>query len=184
MFVLPLQLSGDYQIRAHSPFSDMQSAATYVLTSFAANAPADVHLLVKAHPLDCSFFGWPRFLAKLARRLGVDGRVHFIEAGDLEAIMRTAHGMVCINSTSATLALDRGTPVCTLGEAIYDFPGLTHQAHLDGFWTHQTPPEPGVYAAFRRVLMDRCLVRGGVASESAANILVDSMLERLGCRPA
>lgn len=182
VFVLPLQLSGDYQIRAHSPFPDMQSAATFVLNSFAANAPAGVHLLVKAHPLDCSFFGWPCFLADLAQQLGLEGRVHFVEAGDLEAIAKAARGMVCINSTSATLALAQGTPVCTLGEAIYDFPGLTHQADLDSFWTDPTPPAPGVYAAFRRVLLDRCLVRGGIASESAATILVDSMLERLGCR--
>ena len=37
-FVLPLQLSSDYQIRTHSLFPDMQSAATYVLESFAAHA--------------------------------------------------------------------------------------------------------------------------------------------------
>ncbi len=184
MFVLPLQLSGDYQIRAHSPFPDMQSAATYVLNSFAANAPADVHLLVKAHPLDCSFFDWPRFLAQLARRLGVEERVHFVEGGDLDEIARAACGMVCINSTSATLALAHDVPVCTLGEAIYDLPGLTHQAHLDSFWTEPTAPEAGVYAAFRRVLIERCLVRGGLASESAVTILVDSMLERLGCAPS
>lgn len=184
VFVLPLQLSGDYQIRAHSPFPDMQSAATYVLNSFAANAPADVHLLAKAHPLDCSFFDWPRFLAQLARRLGVEERVHFVEGGDLDAIAQTARGMVCINSTSATLALAHDVPVCTLGEAIYDFPGLTHQAHLDSFWTKPTVPEAGVYAAFRRVLIERCLVRGGLASESAVTILVDSMLERLGCAPS
>lgn len=184
VFVLPLQLSGDYQIRAHSPFPDMQSAATYVLNSFAANAPADVHLLVKAHPLDCSFFDWPRFLAKLARRLGVGERVHFVEGGDLDAIARTARGMVCINSTSATLALAHDRPVCTLGEAIYDFPDLTHQGHVDSFWTQPTVPQADVYAAFRRVLIERCLVRGGLASESAVTILVDSMLERLGCTPS
>ena len=31
LFVLALQLSGDYQIRAHSPFPDMRSAATYAI---------------------------------------------------------------------------------------------------------------------------------------------------------
>ena len=52
LFLLPLQLSGDYQIRAHSPFPDMRSAATYTIQSFAVNAPRDAHLLLKAHPLD------------------------------------------------------------------------------------------------------------------------------------
>lgn len=180
LFLLPLQLSGDYQIRAHSPFADMQSAATYVIESFAAHAdPAD-HLLLKAHPLDCKFFNWRRFVSRQARRLGVEGRLHFIDGGDLEKMVKIARGLVCVNSTSATLALAVSTPVYTIGEAIYDMPGLTHQAHLDEFWQSPTSPEPGLYQAFRRVLVDRCLVRGGLASESAVETLIDSMLERLG----
>jgi capsular polysaccharide export protein len=179
-FLLPLQLSGDYQIRAHSPFSDMQSAASYVIESFAANAPSDVHLLLKAHPLDSSFFDWRRFASRHARRLGIEGRLHFIDGGDLEQLVKDARGLVCVNSTSATLALAAGTPVCTIGEAIYDMPGLTHQEHLDLFWIEPTPPEPGLYPAFRRVLVDRCLVRGGLASESAVTTLIESIVERLG----
>lgn len=181
LFLLPLQLSGDYQIRSHSPFPDMQSAAAYAIESFAANAPTDVHLLLKAHPLDCSFFNWPRLVRKHARRLGLEGRLHFIDGGDLESMVSSARGLVCVNSTSATLALANATPVCTLGEAIYDLEGLTHQGHLDSFWSNPTPPEPGLFEAFRRVLVDRCLVRGGLASESAVSVLIDSMLDRLGC---
>lgn len=181
VFVLPLQLSGDYSIRAHSPFPDMQSAAAYAIESFAAHAPADRHLLLKAHPLDCGFFSWGRFTRHHARRLGLEGRLHHIDGGDLEALSGTARGMVCVNSTSATLALARGTPVCALGEAIYDMPGITHRGSLDTFWSDPSPPDPAVYAAFRRVLIDRCLVRGGLASESAVSTLVAGMLDRLGC---
>ena len=179
LFLLPLQLSGDYQIRAHSPFPDMQSAASYAIRSFAANAPADVHLLLKAHPLDCSFYDWRRFVRRHARALGMEGRLHFVDGGDLEAMVRGARGLVCVNSTSATLALANDVPVCTLGRAIYDLKGLTHQGHLDGFWRDPTPPQAGLYAAFRRVLVDRCLVRGGLASESAVTVLIESMIERL-----
>ena len=180
LFVLPLQLSGDYQIRAHSPFPDMQSAASYVIESFAAHAASDVHLLLKAHPLDSSFFNWRGFVRRHAARLGLEGRLHFIDGGDLEDLVQVANGLVCVNSTSATLALAAGTPVCTIGEAIYDMPGLTHQEHLDRFWLEPTPPEPGLYPAFRRVLVDRCLVRGGLASESAVTTLIESILDRLG----
>ena len=180
IFLLPLQLSGDYQIRAHSPFPDMQSAAKYVFESFAANAPPDTHLLVKGHPLDSSFFNWKNLIRRQARRLGLESRLHFIDGGDLDSIVRTSEGLVCVNSTSATLALAQDIPVCTIGEAIYDFAGLTHQRHLDTFWRNPTPPEPGVYEAFRRVLVDRCLVRGGLASESAVTALIESMLVRLG----
>ncbi len=181
MFILPLQLSGDYQIRSHSPFPDMQSAAGYAIESFAANAPRHLHLLLKAHPLDSSFFNWETFVRRHAQRLSLEGRLHFIDGGDLESMVRKARGLVCVNSTSATLALANGTPVCTMGEAIYDLPGLTHQGHLDSFWANPVPPEPDVYPAFRRVLVDRCLVRGGLASKSAVSILIDSMIKRLGC---
>lgn len=182
-FLLPLQLSGDYQIRTHSSFPDMQSAAAYTIASFAANAPCDVHLLLKAHPLDCSFFSWSAFVRRHARRYGLEQRLHFIDGGDLDELVRDARGLVCVNSTSATLALANCTPVCTIGEAIYDMPGLTHQRHLDQFWSDPTPPEPGVYSAFRRVLVDRCLVRGGLASESAVTELIDSILKRLETEP-
>jgi capsular polysaccharide export protein len=180
LFLLPLQLSGDYQIRAHSPFPDMRSAASYVIESFAAHAPADVHLLLKAHPLDSSFYNWRQFVRRHARRLGLTGRLHFIDGGDLDDLVKVASGLVCVNSTSATLALAASTPVCTIGEAIYDMPGLTHQEHLDRFWVAPTAPEPGLYPAFRRVLVDRCLVRGGLASESAVTTLIESILDRLG----
>lgn len=179
LFLLPLQLSGDYQIRAHSPFPDMQSAASYAIESFAANAPGDLHFLLKAHPLDCSFFNWSGFTRQHAERLGLVGRLHFVDGGNLDDMACAARGLVCVNSTSATLALVCDTPVCTLGDAIYDMPGLTHQRHIDSFWENPTPPDPGLYEAFRRVLVDRCLVRGGLASESAVATLVDSMIERL-----
>lgn len=178
-FLFPLQLSSDYQIRSHSLFADMQSAASYVIESFAANAPPGVHLVLKSHPLDPSFFNWPKFIRKLENRLKLHGRLHFVDGGDLEAMLEHSLGLVCVNSTSATLALARGIPVCAVGRAIYDMPGLSHQGHIDSFWGAPTPPEAGLYQAFRRVLVDRCLVRGGLASESAAQVLVESILERL-----
>lgn len=180
-FLFPLQLSGDYQIRNHSPFPDMQAAVAYVMESFARHAPEDANLLIKAHPFDISLVNWRRAIDQRARRLGIRSRVRFIDGGNLENLAAETTGMVCVNSTSATLALAAGSPVCTLGEAIYNVPGLTFPRHLDEFWTGPIPPEPGLYGAFRRVLVDRCLVRGGLASESAVETLITSMLERLGC---
>ena len=180
-FLLPLQLSDDYQIKAHSSFPEMQSAARYVIESFATHAPSNEHLLLKAHPLDSSFYNWPAFVRREVRRLRLQGRLHFVDGGDLDEMAQRTRGMVCVNSTSATLALGHGRAVCTIGEAIYDMPGLTHQGHLDTFWANPTRPEPGVYPAFRRVLVDRCLIRGGLASESAVRILIRSMLDRLEC---
>ena len=178
-FLFPLQLSGDYQIRNHSPFPDMHAATAYVMESFAHHAPEDVHLLIKAHPFETSMFNWRRYIRNRGRRLGIDGRVHFVDGGDLNQLAADTSGMVCVNSTSATLALAAGSPVCTLGDAIYNIPGLTFARHLDEFWSDPEPPEEGLYGAFRRVLVDRCLVRGGLASESAVRTLIDSMARKL-----
>lgn len=178
-FLLPLQLSGDFQIRSHSPFPDMPAATAYVLASFAANAPADAQLLIKAHPLDASFFSWRRFIGRLARKYGVGERVHYVDGGDLDKLAAQTEGMICVNSTSATLALRRGRPVSVLGEAIYKVPGLVFEGHLDRFWTNPTPPLPGVYEAFRRVLLQECLVRGGLASKSAVKLLLRTMTIKL-----
>jgi capsular polysaccharide export protein len=180
-FLFPLQLSGDYQIRSHSPFPDMRAAVSYVMESFARHAPDEAYLLIKAHPFDTSLFNWRNYIDRRAHRLGIRERVYFIDGGNLENLAAGTTGMVCVNSTSATLALAAGSPVCTLGEAIYKIPGLTFPGHLDEFWTEPTPPEPGLYGAFRRVLVDQCLVRGGIASESAVQTLIKSMVERLGC---
>ena len=182
-FLLPLQLSGDYQIRSHSPFPDMQAAAAYVMESFASHAPSDANLLIKAHPLDSSLFGWERFLRRKAKLLGIAGRIHFIDGGDLEDLAKASQGMICVNSTSATLALAEGRPVCVLGDAIYRIPGLTFEGHIDDFWSNPGRPEPGLYDDFRRVLVERCLIRGGLASESAVATLVRNMAGKLCADP-
>jgi capsular polysaccharide export protein len=179
VFLFPLQLSGDFQIRAHSPFADMQGAAAYVIESFALHAPGDAHLLIKRHPLDSSFFNWGGFIARLAGRLKIQSRVHFIDGGNLDEMAAETTGLICVNSTSATLALARGKPVCAIGDAIYKMDGLTHCGHVDDFWSQPSVPEPGLYEAFRKVLVDRCLVRGGLASESAVETLVEGMLDRM-----
>lgn len=178
-FLFPLQLSGDYQIRAHSPFPDMASAARYVLRSFAAHAPAGSVLLVKEHPLDSGYRNWRRFLRRHAARLGVAGRVRHIDGGDLQALAQGARGVVCVNSTSGTLALEVGTPVIVLGDAVYDVPGVTHPGSLDGFWAAPQPPDRALYDAFKKTLHAKCLVRGGLASESALRILIRNSVERL-----
>lgn len=178
-FLFPLQLTGDYQIRAHSPFGSMPVAVDYVLESFAHFAPADAVLLVKEHPLDSGYRNWRAHLRKAARRLGVADRVCHIDGGDLQALAESAVGMVCVNSTSGTLALEAGLPVVVLGDAVYDVRGVTHQSGLDRFWTAPEAPDRELYAAFKRMLHAKCLVRGGLASKSALEILVRNSAERL-----
>lgn len=183
-FLFPLQLNSDYQIRTHSPFSSMRDATLYVMESFAFNAPGNTTLVIKEHPLDCSYRSWFGYIRKHARRLGIEDRVIHVDDGDLKLMAEQSLGMVTVNSTSGTLGLTAGTPVFVLGSAIYDIPGITHQGRLDQFWTAPVPPEKARYEAFRRVLHDRCLILGGLASQSAIATLIDSTLERLFENPA
>ena len=178
-FLFPLQLTGDYQIRAHSPFGSMIIAVEYVMESFAEFAPAGTQLLVKEHPLDSGYRNWRTFVERRARRLGIADRVHHIDGGDLNSLASAAKGMVCVNSTSGTLALEAGLPVVVLGDAVYDVRGVTHQSGLDNFWIAPEAPDRSLYEAFKRLLHTRCLVRGGLASKSALAILVENGVERL-----
>jgi capsular polysaccharide export protein len=178
-FLFPLQLTGDYQIRHHSPFGSMHAAVDYVLESFARFAPPDSILLTKAHPLDCGFTNWRSYQARRARRLGIANRVYYIDGGDLNEMAAGARGMVCVNSTSGTLALEEGIPVAVLGDAVYAVPGITHVGSLDSFWANPQAPDRTLYAAFKKLLHHKCLVRGGLASESAMAILVRNSVARL-----
>lgn len=178
-FLFPLQLSNDFQIREHSPFEDMTEGVQYVLSSFARRAPQDVMLLVKEHPLDASLTNWRGYVDSLARRLGISDRVIHIRGGNLTELAASARGLVTVNSTSSTLSLAAGVPTIALGKAIYNMAGITHQGRLDDFWSRPQAPEAAVFDAFRRVLYDRCLIYGGLASESATRTLVESALERL-----
>lgn len=183
-FLFPLQLNSDFQIRTHSPFTSMRDATLYVLESFALHAPFNATLVIKEHPLDCEFRSWAAYVRRHAKRLRIEQRVVHIAGGDLNRMARESLGMVTVNSTSGTLGLAAGTPVFVLGSAIYDIPGITHQGRLDDFWKAPEPPDMRIYDAFRRVLHARCLVPGGIASQSAIATLIDSTLNRLFNDPA
>jgi capsular polysaccharide export protein len=93
--------------------------------------------------------------------------------------VRSARGLVTVNSTTGTLSLRHGVPTIVLGDAVYDIPRITHQGALDGFWAAPMAPDADVYDAFRRVLIDRCLVHGGYFSDQGLGMLVAGSVARL-----
>ena len=183
-FTLPLQLNSDYQIRVHSPFGDMRAALRFVIKSFAQHAPSGVALLVKRHPLDPGLVGWERLTRKLAVHYGVGDRVHYLSDWDIAQVVQTSLGVVTVNSTVGTLALNSAKPVVVLGHAVYKVPGIVHHTSLDSFWGAPRQPDMTLYSAFRRVLEDRCLIRGGLLSEEGLQMLVDNAVERLEKDPS
>jgi len=178
-FLLPLQLDGDPQLSVHSPFPGMADALERVVTSFAAHAPPDAHLLVKRHPLDGSLTDWAARVARAAKAGRADARVHYLPGMDVAELVAAARGVVTVNSTVGTLALNAGVPVCVLGEAVYAVPGLVHADSLDSFWQAPELPDAVLWDAFRRVLLDRCLVPGGYGSDEGVALLVEGVAERL-----
>lgn len=177
-FLFPLQLDSDAQIRLHSPFAGISDALKTVLESFAAHAPAHARLVIKEHPLDNGVRDWKLEAEHLAERFGVLDRVDYLAWGDIEAIASNALGIVTVNSTSGTFGLARGVPVVVLGTAVYDIPDLTFQDGLDRFWREAIPPDPETFAAFRRVLIDTCLIPGGFFSDEALGKVVQHAIAR------
>lgn len=159
-FVMPIQMDNDLQILCHSDLGGMMHAIRLVVASFARHAPKDAMLAVKEHPLDNGVIDWRRVTESAARDAGVADRVVLIEDCDLQLLLDRTRGMVTVNSTSGTFALASGVPVIALGRSVYDLPGLTHQDTLETFWHAPSPPESGLFEAFRRVLAHACLLRG------------------------
>jgi len=182
-FVFPLQLDSDAQIRLHSPFAGMLPAIQLVIASFAAHAPAGTRLVVKEHPLDNGVRDWELEVADLAARFGVADRVDYLAWGDIVPVTRAALGMVTVNSTSGTFALAAGVPVVVLGHAVYDVDDLTCQDGIDAFWSDPVAPDADTFAAFRRVLIERCLIPGGFFSNEALDKVVRHAVARLEGRP-
>jgi capsular polysaccharide export protein len=177
--LFPLQLDSDAQIRLHSSFAGIADALRMVIASFAANAPADLRLVVKEHPLDNGVRDWRHETATLADLYGVGSRIDYLESGDIVPVVQRSRGMVTINSTSGTLALAHEVPVIPLGQAVYDIDGITFQGTLDDFWRDPGKPDSDVFSAFRRVLIDRCLVAGGFFSEQALDKVTKGVIARL-----
>ncbi len=178
-FVLPLQLEGDFQIRAHSPFQGQLSGLDHIVGSFSRHAPRSSQLLVKSHPLDNGLERWGRTVGRIAERYDVADRVHFLDGGNLAELWPQASGLVTINSSAGLEAVLARVPVKTLGPAIYDVPGLTHQGDLDGFWQAPAPPDAQLARDFVRALTATVQVRGTLYSRTGLDAAVTNMAERI-----
>jgi len=178
-FLFCLQLGSDYQIRRHSPFENMNTAIRNVLTSFARNLPDGIGLLVKSHPLEI----WPseleQFTLGLAEELGIEDRVWFTHGGNLRAYIDASRGMIAVNSTAGMESLGLKRPTIALGKAIYDIPGLTHGHDLESFWSNPIPPDPDLYMAFRRILINRTQANGSFYTSEGLRLAIPTVIKRL-----
>jgi capsular polysaccharide export protein len=173
-FILPLQLGSDAQILDHSSFKDMIGVMEFVMTSFATHAPAKANLVIKNHPLDTGHIDYRTACYGLAKRLEIIGRVHYIETGDLDALLRHARGAVTVNSTVGALALGLNCSTIALGQPIYDLPGLTFQGDLDNFWSGLEPPDTTLFRCFRNTVIQATQINGGFYSKEGIALAIEN----------
>jgi capsular polysaccharide export protein len=178
-YVVALQLQSDKQIRANSPFSHIGDMIQHVTASFAAHAPQNARLLFKQHPHDNGSENWPQVLARVAGRHGVADRVQLIAGGDLGRLLASARGCVIINSTVGLFAIRAGCPTKTLGIAIFDLPGLTHQGSLDDFWTNPDPIDGDLAADFMKALAATIQIKGSFYNREGRRAAIAEIVRRV-----
>ncbi|MFV0474046.1 MAG: capsular biosynthesis protein, partial [Pikeienuella sp.] len=167
LFILPLQLDTDFQIRLHAPPGGVGAILRRTALSFAEHASRDALLVVKPHPLDHDAAQWREAAEATAAKAGIAGRVVFLDGGDLDALLARAAGVIVANSTVGLSALRADTPVIALGTAIYDLPGLTFAGGLDRFWAEAAPPDRERLDILIRALQASIQVPGGFDGEGA-----------------
>ena len=178
-FVFPLQLNADTQIREHSRFSGMEQAITTIVKSFAEHADRKDTLVVKNHPLDTGLIDYRSHLRSLIKKYAIDGRVLYIDGGHLPTLLRHTKGTITINSTVGISAIFHASPTIALGDAIYNFSGLTYQGQLDNFWNDSQVPDKELSALFRNTVIHLSQVNGGFYTQTGINMALEACMERL-----
>jgi capsular polysaccharide export protein len=178
-YLMPLQLHSDYQIRVHSPYTHPSEAAEETVVSFANHAPPESHLLFKLHPLDNGLFDYPGKIMRIAERVGVADRIHFIDEVDLAPLLKRSRGIVLVNSSIGTLALEQRCAIKALGTATYDMPGLTFQGSLDDFWTTSMTPDTKLFRAYQKVVLALTQINGGFFDSKAIEVGTLRSMDRM-----
>jgi capsular polysaccharide export protein len=177
-FLACLQREGDAQLLRYSHFADNTAFLAEVMTSFARHAPAEARLVVKNHPLDPGLVDLRRMTHVLAVERGIADRVDFIDGGNLAQLCRASSGMVVNNSSAALSAMGFKTPVKVLGEAFFDFEGLTDQKPIDKFWTNPTAPDDALFHRFRAHVIARTQVNGNYHEPKALKPTAKALARR------
>jgi capsular polysaccharide export protein len=178
-FVWPLQIEVDSQISVHSQFDTVKQAIDVVLTSFARFAAAERELVITEHPLETSPFNWRRYVLAASAKAGLGARVSYLVNGTPDIVIEHSRGVVVINSTIGQRALLLGRPVIALSAAVFNMPGLTFQHGLDRFWSEAEPADQDTVRNYRRGLIARCQINGGVYSTEGIALAVTNAVTRL-----
>jgi len=177
-FLVPLQLHCDFQI-VHSDYESIPAFIEEVVETFAAHGPRDTRLLIKHHPLDRAYRDYTKLLAQHSRRLGIEGRVHYIHDQHLPTLLKHARGVVTMNSTVGTSALYHQAPVKVMGRAIYNIPELTYQGSLANFFCEIGNVDSELFRDFNRWMREHNQINGSFYKATAGIVPEVEVCERL-----
>ncbi|MGC1495905.1 MAG: capsular biosynthesis protein [Sulfitobacter sp.] len=156
-----LQLEHDSSFQMHSPFETMSDFLELVIDGFAKGAPQHHHLVVKAHPLEDGRVPVRRDIKRLAKKLGVADRVHYVRGGKLAQLLNDARTAVTVNSTAGQQVLWRGIPLKVFGRAVYAQPEFVSDQPLPDFFAGASRPDNRAYKDYRRYLLETSQIPGG-----------------------
>ena len=178
-FLVALQLQGDFQIRANSPYAHLNAMIEEVIASFSTHANAAAQLVFKVHPHDNGKERWNRTVKRAAARLGAGNRIQLIDGGDLDLLLTKARGCIVVNSTVGLTALRTGCPTKVLGIAVYDMPGLTHQGSLDAFWQCPDNVDANLADAFVRAIAATIQIKGSFFNPTGRHRAIAEIVQRV-----
>jgi capsular polysaccharide export protein len=178
-FIVALQLQGDQQIQANSPYRELSTMIGEVIGSFARFAPKNARLVFKQHPHDDNLLRWSELVPARAAEAGIAARVDFLDGGDLSRLLSQAAGAVMVNSTVGLHSIRAGCPTKILGIAVYDMPGLTHQGPLDDFWQSPQRPDAELAEAFVRAIAATIQIKGSFYEKAGRERAIAEIVRRV-----
>ncbi|MGR3362653.1 MAG: capsular polysaccharide export protein, LipB/KpsS family, partial [Maritimibacter harenae] len=174
-----LQLAHDASFLDHSPFADMTDFLDVVIEGFATGAARHHHLVFKAHPLEDGRVPLRREIHRLARRHGVEDRVHYVRGGKLARLLDHARSAVTVNSTAAQQVLWRGLPLKVFGRAVYEKPEFVSTQPVDAFFAQPTRPDSRAYRDYRHYLLETSQIPGGFYSARGRRQLLRQIVDMM-----
>ena len=174
-----LQLEHDSSFQMHSPFATMSDFLELVIEGFAKGAPNHHHLVIKAHPLEDGRVPVRRDVKRLARKLGVSNRVHYVRGGKLAQLLNDARTAVTVNSTAGQQVLWRGIPLKVFGRAVYAQPEFVSDQPLPDFFAGASRPDNKAYKDYRRYLLETSQIPGGFYSARGRRQLLRQVVDMM-----
>lgn len=159
-FVFALQVHNDFQIRTHSELKCMKKYIQMVIEDFSLHSDPYHHLVLKHHPMDRGYRNYECYVRQLAKKYGVQGRIHYFCDIHLPTLLKNSLGFVAVNSTTGIQALYHQIPVKVLGYALYNLPKLTNQRPLAKFWRNPGKVDHVYFERFREELINYSQLNG------------------------